>query len=153
MAEEKKLFIKDSIIDDVLDDFLKPYACFDFKVKTNDKEEVYKDKNMAYCFAIFRLKTDKTIRVGLVRYNWRTGYVHAIIPLPISHIEEFIEALKKAFKLRDKIDAKLKLEEAKKSAERFLEELPPEEAEILREFIEKELEKKKRRYRRRLEVI
>jgi len=149
MTEEKKLFIKDSIIDYVLDDFLKPYACFDFKVKVNEEEEIYRDKNMAYCFVIYKHKTDRTVRVGLVRFNWRTGYVHALIPLPTSHIEEFIESLKKAYKLRDKIDAKLKLEEAKKSAERFLEELPPEEASILREFIEMELEKKKRRQKKK----
>ena len=143
--EEKKIFVKDSIIDDVLDDLLKPFAYFDFKVKRNGKEELYKDRYMAYCFIIFRLKSDKSIRVGICRFNWKTGYLHSVIPLPLSHIDEFIEAIKKACKLRDRIEAHIKLEEAKKQAERFLEELPPEEAEVLREFIEKELEKKKKR--------
>ena len=139
MSKEKK-FVKESEISYVLEDFLNPFAYRDFKVNG----ELYKDGVMAYSFVVYRMKNDKSIRLGIVRFNWRTGYVHCLLPLPIGVFKEFIKQANEMFKVRDEVEKELRFEEIKRKAERFLEELPPEEAEVLREFIEKELRKRKK---------
>jgi len=135
MSEEKPSTLKEA-----LSRVMSIYECREFTINGKLK----KDGQMAWAFIVFKRKRDNKVKVGLVRYNPKTFYVHSVTPLP-DEVNEFSNQLHEIFKVKEEIEEEERIKKAEKRAMKILEKLSPEEREIFKKILIKEIKSKRKK--------